>query len=185
LGPALVAFARSGRPFLGICLGMQMLFEGSEEDPACAGFGLLPGLIRRLASPRSPHIGWAPGPARGADGTPRAETATRGPASADPLFSGLPAFHAYFAHSFALPAAAQFVTAEGDAPPPFAAAVRQGAIRGFQFHPEKSGEIGVLLLARFASDCGALRPLEAAGGEAGAGAGRGGDGEPEGLRRGA
>ncbi len=134
----------AGRPFLGICLGMQLLFEGSEEDPAEEGLGVLRGAARRLDADRLPHIGWAlvePAPAEAAGGGPDGRS----------LFRGLPrSFFAYFAHSFALPPDVEGAAAVTSCPPAFASAVRHGAAWGVQFHPEKSGPDGQRLLANFA-----------------------------------
>jgi cyclase len=131
--------ALSGRPFLGICLGMQLLFEASEEDGG-AGLGVLAGSVRRLDTERVPHIGWAvvrPLPEARAEGS---------------ILRGLPdAFHAYFAHSFAVPAGAAAAAAITTCPPAFTSAVRRGALWGVQFHPEKSGAAGQALLAGFAA----------------------------------
>jgi cyclase len=130
----------SGRPLLGICLGMQLLFEGSDEDPGFEGLGLIPGVVSRLDAPLVPHIGWAPVSVS----EPRS-TAWRGVP---------PRFLAYYAHSYALPAGHPAATAETPSPVPFAAAVSAGAIRGVQFHPEKSGQHGSALLAGFMEEMG-------------------------------
>lgn len=124
--------AAAGAPVLGICLGMQLLFAGSAEAPEMAGLGLLPGRCERLTSRRVPHIGWnrvqwRAGPACPADG------------------------HAYFAHSFHVVGAAVadvWATTELDALEVVAACGR-GALRGCQFHPEKSGRLGLQWLAEW------------------------------------
>jgi cyclase len=131
--------ARSGRPFLGICAGMQLLFEGSDEDEG-DGLGALPGRVRRLAAARLPHIGWA---------VVRPLPAAREQPS---ILRGLPdAFHAYFAHSFAASPEAAGAAALTDCPPEFVSVVRRGALWGVQFHPEKSAAAGRTLLANFAA----------------------------------
>ena len=104
-------WARAGRPFLGICAGMQLMFEASDEDPEARGLGILPGRIEKLAAGRVPHIGWAV-----------VETA------GGVLFGGLPdRFHAYFAHSYAAPPGSASAAASVDCPPRFAAAVGSGS----------------------------------------------------------
>jgi cyclase len=131
-------FALSGRPFLGICLGMHLLFEASDEDPDEAGLGLLPGRVRRLAMRPLPHIGWA-----------AVAPLLRGPGT---LFEEMPErFDAYFAHSFAVTPDDDYAAALTLGPAPFAAAVARGATWGAQFHPEKSSECGRRILARFAA----------------------------------
>jgi len=134
--------ALGGRPFLGICLGMQLLFESSEEDPAAEGLGVFRTPVRRLATLRLPHIGWA-------------EVEPRRPAQA--IFEGLPraGFFAYFAHSFAVPADHPATEATTDGPPRFASAVSAGTTWGVQFHPEKSGPEGLKVLANFLALAGA------------------------------
>jgi imidazole glycerol phosphate synthase glutamine amidotransferase subunit len=144
LADPLRRFIASGGPFLGICLGMQLLFEGSEEDPAAEGLGVLRGAVRRLEARRLPHIGWAlvePAPLEAPDGVPDGRS----------LFRGLPgSFFAYFAHSFALPPDIEGAASVTSCPPAFASAVRRGPAWGVQFHPEKSGADGQRLLANFA-----------------------------------
>ena len=123
------------QPVLGICLGMQLLFEGSEEgDTAC--LGLLPGQVRKLeASPglRVPHMGW-----------------NRLDALRDsPLLAGVPAgAQAYFVHGYAAPAGPDCIAAcrHGGR---FAAMVSRGNVHGAQFHPERSGEVGARILSNF------------------------------------
>jgi imidazole glycerol-phosphate synthase subunit HisH len=140
LADALREHVAAGRPYLGICLGMQVLFESSEEAPGAAGLGILRGHVRRLlpgidpitARPHAlPHIGWnAVESAGGADDPP-------------PYF--------YFAHTFAAvpeePTLATGLTTYGDAR--FASAVTRGNVLGVQFHPEKSQREGLALLTRF------------------------------------
>ena len=118
--PLLDALA-SGVPFLGICLGMQFLYEGSDEAPDAKGLGVLRGRARRLASPKLPHMGW-------------------NRVGADWL---------YFAHSYAVPAGAEAVTQTAEYGEAFAAAVARGTLRGVQFHPEKSARAGEALLRTF------------------------------------
>jgi imidazole glycerol-phosphate synthase subunit HisH len=133
-GPALRAALAEGHPCLGICLGMQLLFESSEEGIG-PGLGALNGVVRRLNARRVPHMGW---------------NAVH-PACADPLFADLGELKAYYANSFVVqPADAGAIIAwteyEGHI---FPAAIRQGRTWGVQFHPEKSGAAGVRLIANF------------------------------------
>lgn len=123
------------QPLLGICLGMQLLFEGSEEgDVEC--LGLVPGRVRRMpASPgvRVPHMGWNRLRAARADGL------------LDGIADGA---QAYFVHSYAAPVTADCL-ARCDHGAPFAAMVRRGNVAGAQFHPERSGAVGARLLQNF------------------------------------
>ena len=133
LGTLRAALA-AGLPCLGICLGMQLLFAGSEEG-AGEGLGVVPGRVRRLRAPRLPHMGWN----------------DVEPGAGDPLVPAGEPLVAYFAHSFvAEPAAEADVVAwtryGGER---FPAAVRRGRAWGVQFHPEKSAGGGLALLRRF------------------------------------
>jgi glutamine amidotransferase len=128
-----------GLPALGICLGMQLLFEASDEGPG-AGLGLIPGRVTRLTARRVPQIGW--------NGVAPAD-----PARPDPLLAASALDVAYYANSFVCrpaPEAARTVIAwsehEADRYP---AAVRAGRAVGVQFHPEKSSGPGVALIAEF------------------------------------
>ena len=137
LRPALPVLRRAlaaGLPCLGICLGMQLLFESSDEG-AGEGLAVLRGRVRRLRASRLPHMGWNDVEASGGD----------------PVIAGGEPLVAYYAHGYAAaPADGDDVVAwsthEDDR---FPAAVRRGRIRGVQFHPEKSGEAGLRLLQRF------------------------------------
>ncbi len=126
-------------PLLGICVGMQVLFETSEEDGA-DGLGLLSGRVRRLdAAPRLPHIGWN-------------DVTVHQP---DPLFAGLPVDPVfYFVHSYApVPDVPDTVVATAGYGSTFVAAVRSGSVAGVQFHPERSADAGLALLANFVAAC--------------------------------
>jgi imidazole glycerol-phosphate synthase subunit HisH len=131
-------WALDGRPFLGICLGMQLLFETSDEDGS-AMLGVLPGRVRRLAgAPRLPHMGWNQVRLRGR------------PA----LFAGIPdGSDFYFVHSFAAADAGPVVgvTEYGES---FGSAVARDALGAVQFHPERSGHDGLRLLANFVAIAG-------------------------------
>jgi glutamine amidotransferase len=140
-GPAAVAgWLESGRPLLGICVGMQLLFEASEEGPVSDGAGVVAGKIRRLSGPvKIPHIGWD-------------EVAVR-PGSR--LLAGLgDGTRFYFVHSYAPEPDSDAVAAVCDYGGRFAAAVEHGNLFGTQFHPEKSGRAGLVLLANFVTQVG-------------------------------
>ena len=141
-GPAAVAgWLESGRPLLGICVGMQLLFEASEEGPVSDGAGVVAGKIRRLSGPvKIPHIGWD-------------EVAVR-PGSR--LLAGLgDGTRFYFVHSYAPEPDSDAVAAVCDYGGRFAAAVEHGNLFGTQFHPETSGQAGLALLANFVTVVGA------------------------------
>ncbi len=124
----------AGKPVLGVCLGLQILFEGSEEGPE-AGLGILAGRIERLrGAVKVPHMGWN-----------RVAWTTDHPiAQAAPTGS-----YFYFVHSFALPADQPVTIGVSDYGRPFAAAVAVGNVFATQFHPEKSGEAGLALYEAF------------------------------------
>ncbi len=128
LDEALTARVRAGRPVLGICVGMQLLFGPSEEGGS--GLGILAGRVERLRARRVPHMGWN-------------ELRVRGESA---LLEGLDGRDVYFAHSFACvpdePVAAAYVEHDG----PVVAAVQRDGLAGVQFHPERSGAAGARLL---------------------------------------
>lgn len=139
VGPVL-DFIQSGKPFLGICLGLQLLFEESEESPGVKGLGVLKGKILRIPEEtglKIPHIGWN-------------SLRIQQPGG---LFSGLEAEpYVYFVHSYYLKAdnpdevaATTFYGVSIDA------AVRRGNLSATQFHPEKSGKTGLKMLENFVS----------------------------------
>lgn len=142
----LLRYLRSGRPFLGICVALQALYEYSEEAPEEPGLGLYPGVVRRFACDLAvPHIGW--------NGI-RAQQAS-------PLFAGLRGDEKfYFVHSYhAVPVGGTEVLATSDYGHSFVSAVQDGRLWATQFHPEKSGEAGLRLLRNFLSETRpAIRP---------------------------
>ncbi len=126
----------AGTPLLGICLGMQWLYEGSEEEPGLPGLGALPGRVSHMSGDvKVPHVGWN----------------TLEPASPSRLLAGLPPNAAvYFTHSYAAPVSAATVATSHHGAT-FAAIAEAGNIAGMQFHPEKSGAAGLTLLRNWLS----------------------------------
>jgi glutamine amidotransferase len=135
---AVAAWIKGGQPVLGICVGMQLLFEGSEEGPVQEGIGAVAGTVRRLPSTvKVPHIGW---------NQIRIRPGSR-------LLAGLPEdVRFYFVHSYAPGTGDPAVAAVCDYGMPFAAAVERDNLFGTQFHPEKSGSGGLALLANFVDE---------------------------------
>jgi glutamine amidotransferase len=145
LEPVVHEAVEAGTPFLGICVGMQMLFDASEEAPGYAGLGIIPGEVRRLVTTeRLPHMGWNTLKIR----------------SGSVLFDGLPdGSWLYFVHSYApVPDDDGVVAATTDYGGEVVAAVEQGSVWATQFHPEKSAANGLQLLANFARACAARQP---------------------------
>jgi imidazole glycerol-phosphate synthase subunit HisH len=136
---AILAHIGEGRPLLGICLGMQFLFESSEEAPDLKGLGLLSGSCRRLRPPASerdikvPHVGW------------NSLEKTRDGTIATGVADGA---QVYFTHSYVAPITRDTIAAteHGER---FASVVQRGHVSGVQFHPEKSGDIGLQVLRNF------------------------------------
>ena len=131
---AFVERIRGGVPFLGICLGMQGLFESSEEAPEVRGLGVYPGVVKRFAADaRVPHMGWN-------ELEPKCEAR---------LLAGL-ASHpfVYFAHSYYVPETT-VTAATCTYTVPYTAVLESGNVFGVQFHPEKSGPIGLRIVKNF------------------------------------
>lgn len=140
LAEVLAAHIRSGRPFLGICLGLQMLFTRSHEDGLFGGLDLFPGDVVRfphVPGLKVPHMGW------------NSLTLTQPNC---PLFRGLPPDPSvYFVHGYyAQPTDAALTAATADYPEPFTAAVWRDNVMATQFHPEKSQAVGLAMLQNFA-----------------------------------
>jgi glutamine amidotransferase len=134
LRDVLLQSARAGKPFLGICLGMQWLFEGSDECAEIAGSGIFPGRCRQFpSSVKSPHVGW--------------NSLTIG--SDSRLLRGIAQdSFVYYTHSFHAPVGSE-TTATSEYGLRFSGAVERGNIFGLQFHPEKSGDVGLSILKNF------------------------------------
>lgn len=140
LGDVVVAEAKKGKPILGICLGMQLLFEKSYEYGEHAGLGLIPGAIRPIADVipaglKIPHIGW------------NALTLTQ---KNNPIFKYVQDGDCvYFVHSYYANTGAENVTATTEYGAPITVAAANGNVYGCQFHPEKSGKVGLNILRAF------------------------------------
>jgi imidazole glycerol-phosphate synthase len=140
-------YLRADRPFLGICLGMQALLESSEENPGVAGLGIFKGAVQRFRTDLAvPHIGW--------NGIL--------PEQPSVLFGGLKGDEKfYFVHSFyAAPEDDDVVLTRTDYGQRFASALQRGNVIGTQFHPEKSGEVGLRVLENFIEAGPAVMPAE-------------------------
>jgi glutamine amidotransferase len=144
----------AGTPLLGVCLGLQLLFERSSEHGGEQGLGVLAGDVQALAasSPKLPHIGW------------NEVRFTR----SSPLTQDVPERCAFYhVHSFApVPEHDEDILGVADYGEPFVSAVARGSVYGVQFHPEKSSTAGLRLLANFARICSAAPALSHAGGQA-------------------
>jgi imidazole glycerol-phosphate synthase subunit HisH len=140
--------AAAGTPILGICLGLQLLFERSAELGGAEGLGLLPGEVTAIDAPglKVPHIGWEP------VHWEHESALTEGIDSDTPF---------YFVHSFAVRPAGEDVLGTAEYGERFACAAERGNVFGVQFHPEKSSAAGLRLLANFAARCGAKAPAAA------------------------
>ena len=133
---AIIRRVELGVPLFGICLGMQMLFEGSDEDTSVPGLGVLAGRCRRIRAERPlkvPHVGWN-------------QLAPMRPSA---ILTGIAeGTQVYFTHTFAAPVTPDCV-ASSEHGEPFAAVVERAQVSGVQFHPEKSGEAGLRILRNF------------------------------------
>jgi imidazole glycerol-phosphate synthase len=132
------AYLAQGRPYLGICIGLQALFEGSDESRGVPGLGLIPGQIRKFSGAQLsvPHMGW--------NGVRVARPS--------PLFADYEGDKLYFVHSYRAvpgPENVDWVLATTDYGDPFVSAVQRGRVGAVQFHPEKSGAAGLKLLRHF------------------------------------
>jgi imidazole glycerol-phosphate synthase subunit HisH len=134
----LAEWLSADKPFLGICVGYQMLFDESEESPGTRGFGFFPGKVKRFSSPglKVPQIGWN-----------QLEIADR----AHSMWRGLPIRpHVYFVHSYYPdPSNPANVTSRSTYGETFAASAASGRVAGVQFHPEKSQAVGLGILGNF------------------------------------
>lgn len=134
-------FAKTGKPLLGICLGMQLLFETSEENGLTKGLGLLPGSVRRFPGKtkdgvlyKVPHMGWN-----------RLDFV-----KPSPLLENLNEDYVYFVHSYYVDASnSEVLIAKAEYHEQVAAVVGKDHIFGMQFHPEKSSKLGMALLSNF------------------------------------
>lgn len=141
LNDAIRGFIATDKPFLGICLGMQLLFDQSEEDAPNQGLSILPGRVVRFNEDRGgqrikvPHMGWN----------------TLSWTDDEPLLAGLePGCHVYFVHGYYVePADPADVLATCDYAGPFCAMVRRDNVWATQFHPEKSQRVGMTILQNF------------------------------------
>lgn len=138
--PTIKDFVKTGKPMLGICVGLQILFEGSDESIGVAGLGLLKGKVRRIQAPglKVPHMGWN-------------SLTIKSPRQPLDLFKGLSEKpYVYFVHSYhAVPQDSAIVAATTEYGSELTAAVAKGNIQATQFHPEKSGDVGLAILKNF------------------------------------
>ncbi len=143
LRDAVLAAIKKGTPYYGICLGLQVLFEGSEEDPTCRGLGVIPGRVVRFPAATTtarglkvPHMGWN-------------QLSIRRPA---PVLRDLAdGSSVYFVHSYYVaPKDPSIIATQTDYPTPFTSAIWHENVFATQFHPEKSQQVGLEMLRRFA-----------------------------------
>ena len=129
--------ADSGKPFLGVCLGLQIMFDESEEAPGVKGLSVLPGKIKKIPTgefKKIPHMGWNSLELK----------------NSSPLMENADGKYVYFVHSyFCDPEDKSIITAVTDYGTEVTAAVGKGSVQAFQFHPEKSSKVGIALLKAF------------------------------------
>lgn len=138
--PVLLDCVAKGKPLLGICVGLHILFDGSEESPGVRGLGLIPGLVKKIQAPglKVPHMGWN-------------SLAIREPRQKADLFAGLGEKpYVYFVHSYhAVPEDPAVITSVTEYGEQLTASVAKGNVQATQFHPEKSGDVGLHILKNF------------------------------------
>lgn len=138
--PVLKESVAAGKPLLGICVGLQVLFDGSEESPGAKGLGLIHGMVKKIQAPglKVPHMGWN-------------SIKVREPREKLDLFQSLSDKpYVYFVHSYhAVPKDKSVITVTTEYGEQLTAAVACGNIQATQFHPEKSGDVGLAILKNF------------------------------------
>ena len=138
--PTIKSLVADGRPMLGICVGLQILFDGSEESPGAKGLGLIHGMVKKINAPglKIPHMGWN-------------SLTIRESREPRDLFHGLQEHpYVYFVHSYhAVPEDKSVITATTEYGEQLTASVAVGNLQATQFHPEKSGDVGLSILKNF------------------------------------
>lgn len=138
--PTIKSLVADGRPMLGICVGLQILFDGSEESPGAKGLGLIHGMVKKINAPslKIPHMGWN-------------SLTIRESREPRDLFHGLQEHpYVYFVHSYhAVPDDPAVITATTEYGEQLTASVAAGNLQATQFHPEKSGDVGLSILKNF------------------------------------
>lgn len=133
--PVIKEALNSGKPFLGICLGEQLLFEGSEEAPGVPGLGFFKGQVKKIeTNEKIPHMGWNKLTLK----------------NSSPLLKNVGGEYVYFVHSYhAMPEDKSIITSVCDYGTEITASVGRGNVQAFQFHPEKSSSVGLSILEAF------------------------------------
>lgn len=137
--PVLMESVTAGKPLLGICVGLQILFDGSEESPGVRGLGLIPGMVKKIQAPglKVPHMAGIRLPSVSRDSSSTFSRALREP-------------YVYFVHSYhAVPEDPSVITSVTEYGEQLTASVAKGNIQATQFHPEKSGDVGLHILKNF------------------------------------